>query len=125
MSNVKYMKDPSVKVNSNRGHNRPIVSSTPGEYAYLSPFIREVCVQCKDLNVYVMNVLNSIVEKEALEDTTLAELNAYYPEVLQRVIYDQSTYNNVITNLPLLCSHNKRNGECTEENCTFNTSGNE
>ena len=121
MSNVNYIKDPSVKVNRNWGHNKPIISSTPGEFAYLSPLIREVCVRCKDLNVYLMNVLNEM-SKNDLANTTLAELNAHYPEILQRVIYDQDIYDNVIDNLPLLCEHNKRNGECTVKGCLFNPS---
>ena len=98
MSTVKYMKDPSVKINKNWGHNRPVISSTPGEFAYLSRFIREICVQCKDLNIYLMNVLNGM-DNDDLAKTTLAELNAYHPDILQRAIYDQTIYNKIITAL--------------------------
>ena len=98
MSNVNSINDPSVKVNRNWGHNRPIISSTPGEFAYLSPLIREVCVRCKDLNVYIMDVLNNM-NKDALENTTLVTLNTRHPELLRRVIYDQEIYNNLIEQL--------------------------
>lgn len=98
MSNVNSIKNTSVKLNYNWGHNRPLVSSTIGEYAHLSPFIREVCVQCKDLNVYIMNLIDNM-DKNALAKTTLAELNENYPKILQRVIYDQEIYNNFIKRL--------------------------
>ena len=98
MSNVNSVKESSVKVNRNWGHNSPIISSTTGEFAYLSPFIREVCVQCKDLNVYIMELLNGI-DNAMLEHTTLAELNNRYPEILRRVIYNQDIYNNLIERL--------------------------
>ena len=124
MSTVKYMKNPSVKINKNWGHNRPVISSTPGEFAYLSPLIREICVQCKDLNIYLMNVLNGM-DNGYLEKTTLAKLNAYHPDILRRAIYDQTIYNKIITALPSLCEHYNRNGKCDVEGCIFNTSGSE
>lgn len=108
-------------VNKNWARNRPIVSSAPGEFAYLSPFIREVCVQCKDANVYLMNLLNSI-DEAAIKDTTLAELNAYHPDILRRVVYDQEIYNKIITALPSLCEHYKREGKCNVEGCNHNPS---
>ena len=98
MSNVNSIQHTAVKVNRNWGHNRPVVSSKPGEFAYLSPFIREICVQCKDLNLYVMNLINKM-NKESLENTTLADLNKYHPNVLRRVIYDQDIYNKLIERL--------------------------
>ena len=98
MSNVNSIKNTAVKANRNWGRNRPIVSSKPGEYAYLSPLIREICVQCKDLNVYIMNIINGM-DKEALENTTLADLNNYHPNVLRRVLYDQTIYNKLIEQL--------------------------
>ena len=127
MSNVNSIKDPSVKVNRNWGHNRPIVSSTPGEYAYLSPLIREVCVRCKDLNVYLMNLLNNMsnIKNDGttqLDNTALVTLNKYHPDILRRVIYDQEIYNNVIEALSLLCEHNNYNGSCDMKDCPFNTS---
>ena len=98
MSNVNSTQKTPIKVNRNWGHNRPVVSSKPGEFAYLSPFIREICVQCKDLNLYVMNLINKM-DKEALENTTLADLNKYHPNLLRRVIYDRTIYNKLIEQL--------------------------
>ena len=121
MSNINSIKDPSVKVNYNWGHNRPIISSTPGEFAYLSPLIREVCVQCKDLNVYIMELLNNM-KNDSLQYTRLSELNAYHPEILQRVIYNQDIYNSLIERLPKLCDHYKRDGNCDVEGCNHNPS---
>ena len=85
-------------LNKNWARNRPIVSSAPGEFAYLSPLIREVCVQCKDVNEYLMELLNSMSD-DAIKDTTLADLNKYHPELLRRVIYDQEIYNKIIAAL--------------------------
>ena len=119
MRAIKYMKDPSVKVNTNWGHNKPTISQKPGEYGYMSPLIRELCVRCKDLNVQLMNLLNDMSDDD-LKKTTLAELNVHYPEILQRVIYNREIYNNIINNLPKLCEHNKRDGKCTVEGCDFN-----
>ena len=119
MSNINSIKDPAVKVNRNWGHNRPIISSIPGEFARLSTSIREVCVHCKDLNVCIMELLNAMNNDE-LANTTLAELNAYHPEILQRVIYTQNIYNNLIERLPKLCAHYKRAGNCDVEGCNHN-----
>ena len=121
MSNINSVKGSAVKVKRNWGYNRPTVSSTPGEFAYLSPFIREVCVQCKDLNVLIMELLNNIKDTD-LQSTQLSELNAYHPELLQRVIYNQDIYNNLIERLPKLCDHYKRDGNCDVEGCIHNPS---
>lgn len=108
-------------VNKNWAHNRPIVSSVPGKFAYLSPIIREVCIQCKEVNVYIMRLLESM-EDTAIKDTTLAELNAYHPDILRRVVYDQEIYNKIITALPSLCEHYKREGKCNVDGCNYNPS---
>ena len=120
MSTIKYMKDPSVKVNKNWGHNKPTISQKPGEYAYMSPLIRELCVQCKDLNVQLMGVLKDITDNQTLEN--LAILNKRYPDILQKVVYDQDIYTDLINMLPPLCEHYNINGSCSIEGCRFNPS---
>ena len=115
------MKDPSVKVNKNWGHNKPIISQKPGEYAYMSPLIRDLCVRCKDLNVQLMNLLQSI-NGDSNEAKNLAILNNRYPDILQRVVYDQDIYADLINMLPALCEHYNINGECDEKGCPFNPS---
>ena len=101
MSTIKYMKDPSVKVNKNWGHNKPTISQKPGEYAYMSPLIRDLCVRCKDLNVQLMNLLQSI-NSDSNEAQNLAILNNRYPDILQKVVYDQDIYATLIAKLPSL-----------------------
>jgi hypothetical protein len=123
MKAVKYMKDPSVKVNKNWGHNKPMISQKSGEYAYLSPLIREVCMQCKDLNVQLMNMLKDVADTQTLKN--LAKLNNYRPDILQKVIYEKDIYTILINRLPALCEHDNTNGSCNVEDCAFNPSSND
>jgi hypothetical protein len=99
MSSIKYTKDPSCKLNKNWGHNRPAVSPKAGEYAYLSPLIREICVRCKDLNAQLMDIVNKPLSPIALDK--LSDLNKTSPEILQRVIYDRDIYENLIKQINL------------------------
>ena len=115
------MKDPSVKVNKNWGHNKPTISQKPGEYAYMSPLIRELCVRCKDLNVQLMNVLRTI-NGDSNEAKNLAILNKRYPDILQKVVYDQDIYADLINTLPPLCEHDNTEKQCDKKGCKFNPS---
>ena len=90
------VKDPSVKYNKDWGYNKPKVDPVAGKYAYLSPYIRELAVRCMTINEQLMALLNTMPLSDNAEMVSLQEK---HPEILQRVIYDQDIYDNVINKL--------------------------